>query len=85
MVTWQKNVLCHKRQNSFIHSGYFYSASSSQLQLTPDYSVDTVSELTSQKCYWQLRVKDLPKVPMWRLEWDSNQRPSRRKAPNLPL
>src|SRR6218665_3184030 len=29
--------------------------------------------------YRRLRVKDLPKVPTWRLEWDSNQRPS---APN---
>ena len=25
--------------------------------------------------YRQLRVTDLPKVPTWRLEWDSNQRP----------
>jgi len=29
--------------------------------------------------YRQLRVKDLPKVPLWWLEWDSNQWPS---APN---
>src|SRR6218665_674912 len=29
--------------------------------------------------------KDLSKVPMWRLEWDLNLRPSGRKAPNLPL
>src|SRR6218665_1600132 len=34
------------------------------------------------KCYRQLQVKDLPKVPTCRLEWDSNQRPSGRKAPN---
>jgi len=35
---------------SFIHSGYFYSASSSPLLLkgAPDYSIDTVSELTRQ-------------------------------------
>src|SRR6218665_910346 len=33
----------------------------------------------------QLRVKDLPKVSTWRLEWVSNMRPSGRKAPNLPL
>src|SRR6218665_2163817 len=33
----------------------------------------------------QLLVKDLPKVPTWRLEWDSNLRPSERKAPNLPI
>src|SRR6218665_372102 len=30
-------------------------------------------------------MKDLPKVPTWRLEWDSNLRPFGRKAPNLPL
>src|SRR6218665_1724509 len=35
--------------------------------------------------YRQLRVKDLPKVCTWQLEWDSNLRPSGRKAPNLPL
>ena len=34
--------------NLFIHSGYFYSASSIPLLLrgAPDYSIDTVSELT---------------------------------------
>src|SRR6218665_1563863 len=37
------------------------------------------------KRYRQLRAKDLLKVPMWRLEWDLNLRPSRRKVPNLPL
>src|SRR6218665_2934171 len=35
--------------------------------------------------YRQLRVKDLPKVPTWRLERDSNSRPFGRKAPNLPM
>jgi len=40
----------HLTRNSFIHSGYFYSTSSSPLILrfTPDYSIDTVSELTRQ-------------------------------------
>jgi len=35
-------------QISIIYSGYFYSASSSPLQVrgAPDYSIDTVSELT---------------------------------------
>ena len=32
-----------------------------------------------------VRVKDLPKVPTWRLAWDSNLSPSGRKAPNLPM
>ena len=30
-------------------------------------------------------MKDFSKVPTWRLEWDSNLRPSARKAPILPL
>jgi len=34
---------------------------------------------TPQNVYKQLRMKDLPKVPTWRLVWDSNQQPS---APN---
>src|SRR6218665_1609070 len=37
------------------------------------------------KCYRQLQVKDLPKVPRWWLEWYSNLQPSVHKAPNLPL
>ena len=37
------------------------------------------------KRYRQLWVKDLPKVPTWRLEWDSNLPPSKCKAPKLPL
>ena len=37
------------------------------------------------KRYRQLRLKDLPKVPTWQLEWDLKLRPSGRKAPNLPL
>ena len=37
------------------------------------------------KRYRQMQVKDLPKVPTWRLEWDSNLQPSGWKAPNLPL
>src|SRR6218665_791904 len=41
--------------------------------------------------YMQLRVKDLSKIPTWRLKWDSNRRPSARKAtepttkPTTPL
>jgi len=35
--------------------------------------------------YRQLRVKDLPKVPTWGLERDSEQRPSGRMAPLLLL
>ena len=39
----------------------------------------------TQKRHRQLRVKDLNTVPMWWLEWDSNPRPFRRKATNLPM
>src|SRR6218665_2069816 len=63
--------------HSFIHSGHFYSAPSSPLPLrgAPDYSTDTVSEFHAE-AHRQLQVKDLPKVPTWRLEQESNPRPS---------
>src|SRR6218665_1456816 len=63
--------------HSFIHSGHFYSASSSPLLLrgAPDHSTDTVSEFHAEE-HRQLQVKDLPKVPTWRLERESNPRPS---------
>src|SRR6218665_273445 len=63
--------------HSFIHYGHFYSAPSGPLLLrgTPDYSTDTVSEFHAE-AHRQLQVQDLPKVPMWRLEWESNPRPS---------
>src|SRR6218665_1474749 len=63
--------------HSFIHSGHFYSEPSSPLLLrgAPDYSTDTVSEFHAE-AHRQLQVKDLPKVPTWRLERESNPRPS---------
>src|SRR6218665_2237904 len=63
--------------HSFIHSDHFYSAPPSPLLLrdAPDYSTDTVSEFHA-KVHRQLQVKDLPKVPMWWLERESNPRPS---------
>ena len=70
-------------RDSFIHSGYFYSASSSPLLLRLQHWYCV--RVNTPKCYRQLWVKDLPKVPMWRLEWDLNLRPSGCKAPNLPL
>src|SRR6218665_910543 len=59
------------------HSGQFYSAPSSPLLLrgAPDYSTDTVSEFHAE-AHRQLQVKDLPKVPTWRHERESNPRPS---------
>src|SRR6218665_1286259 len=63
--------------HSFIHSGHFYSTPSSPLlpRGAPDYSTDTVSEFHAE-ANRQLQVKDLPKVPTWRLERESNPRPS---------
>ena|SRR6218665_533569 len=70
---------------SFIHAEYFYSASSSLLllrdrrsRLQHRYSVG----VNTPKRHKLLHVKNLPKVLMWRREWDSNLRPSGRKAPN---
>jgi len=55
-------------------------------EAAPDYSIDTVLELTHRSITGNYKtVKDLPKVPMWRLEWNSNVRPSEHRAPNLPL
>src|SRR6218665_3164721 len=68
---------CMLVKHSFIHSGHFYSDPSS-LQLlrgAPDYSTNTVSKFHAE-AHRQLQVKDLPKVPMWQLERESNPRPS---------
>src|SRR6218665_1836095 len=78
----------HSFLPSFIHSGHFYSASSSSLttQKRSRHNTDTVRSFTSKR-HRQLRVKDLPKVqvPTWWLERDSNPRPSGRKASTLPM
>src|SRR5688572_30927314 len=69
----------------FIHFRYLYSAPSRfLLRGALDYSVDTESEFHAE-AHEQLQVKDLPRVPMWRLEVDSNLQPSGCKAPNIPL
>jgi len=56
-----------------IHSFYFYSAPSSPLLLrgVPD-TAQILCRSFLPKRLRQLRVKDLPKVPAWRLERDSN-------------
>jgi len=72
--------------HSLIHSNYFYSPSSSPLLLLPRGIPDTARMLCQSftpKRHRQLRVKDLPKVPTWRPERDSNPRPFGRKAMNL--
>src|SRR6218665_3016545 len=71
---------------SFIHSGYFYSASSSPPLLRGD--PDTARILCrsfTPKRHTQLRTKDLPKVPTRRLERNSNPRHSDQKASTLPM
>src|SRR6218665_2655028 len=72
--------------NLFIHSGYFYSASLSPLLLrgAPDTARILCRSFTPMS-YRQLRVKDWPNVPTWRLERDSNPRPFGRNATNLPM
>src|SRR6218665_1925235 len=78
-------VFCY---NLYIHSGYFYSASSSSLLLrgAPDTAriYATVSEFHAE-AHRRMRVKDLPKVPTWWLERDSNLGPFARKATILPM
>src|SRR6218665_561618 len=72
---------------SFIHSGYFYSASSSPLLLrgAPDTArIPVLCQSFMPKRHRQLRGKDFPKVPTWRLKWNWNPSPFGRKAPNLP-
>jgi len=72
--------------HSFIHLGYFYSASSSPLLLrgAPD-TARTLCRSFMPKHHRQLQVKDLEKFRMWWLEWDWNRRPFGRKAPDVPM
>ena len=74
---------------ALIHSvtqgpGYFYSASSghyySEALSTQHGSILCLSFTPKRRR--QLRVKNLPKVPTWRLERKSNPRPFGRKVPN---
>src|SRR6218665_1083500 len=69
MLTSSSHTRLSSFIHSFIHSGHFYSAPSSPLLLrgAPDYSTDTASEFHAE-AHRQLQVKDLPKVPTWRLE-----------------
>ena len=72
--------------HSFLHSGHFYSASSSPLLFrgAPD-TARILCQSFTPKHHRQLRVKDLPKIPTWQLKWDSNPWPSGRKASTLPM
>src|SRR6218665_812286 len=67
---------CNQLIYLLIHSGHFYSAPLSPLLLrgAPDCSTDTVSEFHAE-AHRQLQVKDLPKVPTWRLERERTHDP----------
>src|SRR6218665_685833 len=54
----------------FIHS-FIPAISIAPLQVLYYYSTDNISEFHAE-AYRQLQVKDLPKVPTWRLERESN-------------
>src|SRR6218665_3512848 len=68
----------------FIHSDHFYSASSSPLLLrsAPDTARILCRNFTPKR---HRQLRDLPNVPTWRLERDSNPRPSGLKASTLPM
>ena len=63
-----------------------YSASSSPLLLrgTPNTALILCQRFTPKR-HRQLQVKDLPKIPTWQLEQDSNLRPFGWKVQNLPM
>ena len=77
-----KTLFNHLAVHPFIHSGYFYSASSNLLLLRG--ASDTARILCrnfTPKRHMQLWVKDLPMfLYTWRLERESNPWPIERKA-----
>src|SRR6218665_2325020 len=77
-VNFEVGFICmHFRFNN----SNFYSAYSSPLLLrSAPATARILCRNLTPKCHRQLRVKDLPKVNTWRLERDSNPRPSGRKA-----
>src|SRR6218665_2503878 len=79
MLCWVRIV------HSFIHSFIqaIYSAYSPLLLRSAPNTARILCRSFTQKRHGQLRVKDFPKVPAWRLERNSNPRPFERKASNL--
>src|SRR6218665_1279764 len=80
------------RRRSFIHSfihsfmPFLYRLLKSRptiFRSAPD-KARILCRSSTPKHHRQLRVKDLTKVPAWRLERDSNPRPCGRKASTLP-
>ena len=84
ITIFQHVVIVSSQQHAFIHSGYFYSASSSTLLFrgAPEYSIIYCVGVYMPKHNRQLWVKDLHKVTMWQLEQDSNLQ---HLALNLPM
>ena len=82
-VYWRS---CLSFIHSFIHSDHFYSASSSPLLLrsAPD-TARVLCRSFTPKRHRQLWVENLPKVPTWRLERESNPRPSGWKLSTQPI
>ena len=81
-----KKIYAKNSMNSFIHSDHFYSASSSPLLLRG--ASDTAWILCRNftlKHHRQLWVKDLSKVPTWRLERESSPWPLGRNVSTLPM
>jgi len=80
-----QSIFTNNLYSYFIHSDHFYSASSSPLLLrsTPD-TAQILCRSFKPKSHKQLRVKDLPKVPLWRLERNSNPRPSLPMSHHIP-
>jgi len=72
-------------QCCLIHSGYFHSASSSPLLLrgAPDYSIDTVLELTGRSTTGNCELRTCPRS--LRDGWSGILICDQCKAPNLPL
>ena len=66
----------------------FYSRSKKcdiEKTLGGGYHPPLVARRLTRQSTTALPVKDLPKVPTWRLEFDLNMQPFGRKASNLPL
>src|SRR6218665_163700 len=67
----------------FLHS---LSSSLSPLTLFPPSSIYSLIPFTPFTLFHPFLHLLLPKmIPTWRVEWDSNLRPSGRRAPNLPM
>src|SRR6218665_1234715 len=68
------DVQCYYDRHSFIPD---ISVAPLQVHYYPT-AIPIRAAVNTPKRYWQLRVKDLVKLPTWLLEWDSSLRPSGR-------